>query len=70
LWNNQIPFCFVTNGTYPTAALAENLSKILDLPLTAQHCVVAPSPCIALTDFHDKHVLVVCQDDAIDLISE
>lgn len=70
LWNNDIPFCFVTNGTYCTAVLADNLSKILELPLTTNHVVVAPSPCIALTEYHDKHVLVCCQDDGIGLISE
>jgi ribonucleotide monophosphatase NagD (HAD superfamily) len=61
---------FVTNGTYVSSVLAESLSKILDLPLTTNHVVVAPSPCTALNEFHDKHVLVCCQDDGEGLISE
>ncbi|CAF0747107.1 unnamed protein product [Brachionus calyciflorus] len=70
LWNNDIPFVFVTNGTYCSAVLVENLTKILELPFTSDHVVVAPSPCTALTDFHDKHVLVCCQEDSHGLVPE
>ena len=70
LWNNNIPFVFVTNGTYCSATLVGTLTKILGLPFTDDHVVVAPSPCTALTDYHDKRVLVCCQDDSIDLIPE
>lgn len=61
---------FFTNGTYSSADLVTNLRRLFDLPFTRDHVVVAPSPCSALTDFHDKRVLVVCQDDSVGLINE
>lgn len=61
---------FVTNGTYSSEALVGNLRQIFDLPFTANNCVVAPSPCAGLTDYHDKRVLVCCQDESIPLIEE
>jgi HAD superfamily hydrolase (TIGR01456 family) len=70
LWNNNMPFVFVTNGTYCSATLCNTLTKILGLPFTDDHVVVAPSPCAALSDYHDKRVLVCCQDDSINLIPE
>lgn len=70
LWNNKVPFMFFTNGTYSSADLVGNLKKLFDLPFTRDHVVVAPSPCSSLTEFHDKRVLVVCQDDSIGLINE
>ena len=70
LWNNKVPFVFVTNGTYCSAKLVDNLTKIFDLPFTSDHVVVAPSPCMSLTQYHDKHVLVCCQDDSRDLVEE
>lgn len=70
MWNNEIPFMFFTNGTYSSADLVANLRKIFDLPFTRDHVVVAPSPCASLTDFHEKRVLVCCQDDSIGLINE
>lgn len=50
--------------------LVNSLTNILELPFKNDHVVVAPSPCSSLTDYHDKNVLVCCQDDSIDLISE
>jgi ribonucleotide monophosphatase NagD (HAD superfamily) len=70
LWNNDIPFVFVTNGTYCSAVLVDNLTKILELPFTNEHVVVAPSPCCALTEYHDKRVLVCCQEDSHGLVPE
>ncbi|RNA32034.1 cat eye syndrome critical region 5 [Brachionus plicatilis] len=70
LWYNNIPFVFVTNGTYCSKTLIDTLESILELPFTNDHCVVAPSPCKALTDYHNKRVLVCCQNDSYDLISE
>ena len=70
LLNNEIPFVFVTNGTYCSQALVDILTNALQLPITADHCVVAPSPCIALTDYHDKHVLVCCQEESNSLVKE
>ena len=61
---------FVTNGTYCSATLVNTLTKIFELPFTHDHVVVAPSPCTSLTDYHDKRVLVCCQNDSIDLIPE
>lgn len=70
LWNHKIPFVFVTNGTYCSAVLVNNLRKIFDLPFTTDHVVVAPSPCSELYEFHNKRVLVCCQDDSLGLIPE
>lgn len=70
LWNNDVPFCFVTNGTYCSETLVNTLKGILELPFTNDHIVVAPSPCLGLTDYHDKRVLVCCQDDSYGLIAE
>jgi ribonucleotide monophosphatase NagD (HAD superfamily) len=70
LWTNNVPFAFLTNGTYTSETITKSLSSIFDLPFTKDHIIVAPSPCLALTQYHDQNVLVCCQDDAIDLISE
>lgn len=61
---------FVTNGTYSSEVLVNTLTNILELPFTDDHVVVAPSPCLQLTEYHNKRVLVCCQEDAINLISE
>ena len=61
---------FVTNGTYSSEVLVNSLRNIFDLPFTDDHVVVAPSPCTELHEYHNKRVLVCCQDDAIELISE
>ncbi len=61
---------FVTNGTYTSADIVNNITSIYDLPFTKEHFIVAPSPCLALTEYHNKRVLVCCQDDSIDLIPE
>jgi ribonucleotide monophosphatase NagD (HAD superfamily) len=70
LWDNKIPFVFVTNGTYCSAKLVDSLTEVLHLPITSDHVIVAPSPCSELTDYHNKRVLVCCQEDSIGLISE
>ena len=70
LWNNKIPFAFLTNGTYTSDTIKNSMTSIFELPFEKDHFIVAPSPCLALTDYHDKHVLVCCQDDAIELITE
>ena len=61
---------FVTNGTYCSEKLVSTLTKIFELPFTNDHVVVAPSPCSALSEYHDKRVLVCCQDDSLGLIPE
>jgi len=61
---------FVTNGTYCSEKLVGTLTKIFELPFTNDHVVVAPSPCSALSEYHDKRVLVCCQDDSLGLIPE
>ena len=70
LWNNNVPFAFLTNGTYTSETITNTLSSILELPFSKDHTIVAPSPCQALTQYHNKNVLVCCQDEAIDLITE
>lgn len=70
LWNNNIPFAFLTNGTYTSAAITNSMRSIFNLPFEKDHFIVAPSPCQALNEYHDKNVLVCCQEDAIDLIAE
>lgn len=70
LWSNEIPFMFVTNGTYSSANLVNTLTNILELPFTDDHIVVAPSPCSELYEFHNKRVLVCCQESSIDLVPE
>ena len=61
---------FVTNGTYSSAKLVENLTDILELPFNINHVIVAPSPCRMLTQYHQKRVLVCGQEDSIDLVDE
>lgn len=70
LWDNDVPFVFVTNGTYSSKNLIDNLSNILELPFTNDHVMVAPSPCHDLVEYHDKRVLVCCQNDSVGLITE
>ncbi len=70
LWNSNVPFAFLTNGTYTSEAITKSMTAIFELPFTKDHIIVAPSPCQALTQYHDKNVLVCCQDESIDLISE
>lgn len=70
LWNNKIPFAFLTNGTYTSDTITKKMSTLLDLPLNKGHSIVAPSPCLDLTEYHNKNVLVCCQEEAIDLIKE
>lgn len=70
LWENEVPFVFVTNGTYSSKTLLGQLNGIFNLPFTEDNIVVAPSPCKALLDFHNKRVLACCQDDNVDLVPE
>lgn len=70
LWENEVPFVFVTNGTYSSRKLVTSLTNIFELPFTDDHVVVAPSPCKGLFEFHGKRVLACCQDESIDLIAE
>lgn len=70
LWKNDIPFLFLTNGSYPIADLLDKLQKITNLPLTRDHIVIAPSPCLMLNEYHDKRVLVLCQNDLLGLMDE
>lgn len=70
MWNNKVPFVFVTNGTYSAVELVDNLRKIFDLPFTNDHVIVAPSPCAGLNEFHNKRVLVCCQEDSVALVNE
>ena len=65
-----MPFVFVTNGTYSSKILLNTLHSTLQLPFTEDHIVVAPSPCTDLTQYHNKRVLVCCQEDSIELIRE
>lgn len=61
---------FFTNGTYSAKDLVASLRQIFDLPFTKDHVVVAPSPCSSLTDYHDKRVLIVGQEDSLGLVEE
>lgn len=70
LLENQVPFVFVTNGTYSSQILLKTLQSNLNFPFTDDHIIVAPSPCTDLTDFHKKRVLACCQDDSLGLIKE
>lgn len=70
MWNNKIPFAFLTNGTYTSDTITKKMSTLLDLPFNKGHSIVAPSPCLDLTEYHNKNVLVCCQEEAIDLIKE
>jgi hypothetical protein len=70
LWDNEIPFVFVTNGTYSHSDLKDSLTSILEIPLTNDSIIVAPSPCLGLHEYHKKHILVCCQESGVNLIPE
>ena len=70
LKENKIPCVFVTNATNSPSNIANNLNKLLDLNIESEQVIVAPSPCINLTNYHDKHVLLCCQSDGYDLTTE
>ena len=66
----EIPYVFVTNGTNSPSVIADNLNILLDQNIASEQVIVAPSPCINLTNYHDKHVLLCCQSDGHDLATE
>ena len=61
---------FVTNATYSPSSLADKLNTLLDLNIENEQVIVAPSPCINLKHYHDKHVLLCCQNDGLELAQE
>ena len=70
LHDKDIPFAVLTNGTYSSKNLIQTLEKIFEIPFNKNQIIVAPSPCLALTEYHNKRVLVVGQKDSIELLDE
>ena len=72
LWKNQIPFIFLNNQHNQTAKfLAECLKTSLDLPVTDE-LIVNPFGQFKsiLSEYTTKHVLVCCQEEALDFANE
>jgi ribonucleotide monophosphatase NagD (HAD superfamily) len=65
-----VPYVFVTNGTHSPHVLRERINKALDINITNDHIIAAQTPCANLKQYHDKRVLLCCQNDGIEAARE
>lgn len=60
--NLKVPVAFVTNACNRSHDKAAQIQKWLNIQVTPDMVIHAPTPARLLTEFHDKHVLVVGQE--------
>lgn len=58
----KVPVAFVTNACNRSQDKAAQIQKWLNIQVTPDMVIHAPTPARLLTEFHDKHVLVVGQE--------
>ncbi|KAJ8301677.1 hypothetical protein KUTeg_020664, partial [Tegillarca granosa] len=60
--NLRVPVAFVTNACNRSKDKARQIEQWFDIPVSPDMVIHAPTPAKLLTEFHDKHVLVVGQE--------
>lgn len=66
----KVPVAFVTNACNRSQDKAAQIQKWLDIQVTPDQVIHSPTPVRLLTEFHDKHVLVVGQEYRVDIAKE
>ncbi|XP_045164751.1 haloacid dehalogenase-like hydrolase domain-containing 5 [Mercenaria mercenaria] len=66
----KVPVAFVTNACNRSNDKATQIQKWLNIQVTPDQVIHAPTPARLLTDFHDKHVLVVGQEYRVDIAKD
>lgn len=61
LHRSNITYVFVSNTCMIEAEKAEELAKMLEVPVSPEQVVLAHTPMRCLTEYHKKHVLVCGQ---------
>nr|XP_022300557.1 haloacid dehalogenase-like hydrolase domain-containing 5 isoform X2 [Crassostrea virginica] len=65
--NLKVPVAFVTNACNRSQDKARQISKWFNLQVVPDMVIHAPTPARLLTEFHDKHVLVIGQEHRRDI---
>ncbi|XP_052251772.1 haloacid dehalogenase-like hydrolase domain-containing 5 isoform X1 [Dreissena polymorpha] len=65
--NLRVPVAFVTNSRNCNQDNAAPIQKWLDIQVTPDQVIHAPTPMKLLTKFHDKHVLVIGQEYRVEI---
>ncbi|XP_069141469.1 haloacid dehalogenase-like hydrolase domain-containing 5 isoform X2 [Argopecten irradians] len=60
--NLRVPVAYVTNACNRSYDKAAQIQKWFNIPVSPSQVIHAPTPARLLTDFHDKHVLVIGQE--------
>lgn len=65
--NLKVPVAFVTNACNRSEDKARQISKWFNVQVLPDMVIHAPTPAKLLTEFHDKHVLVIGQEHRRDI---
>ncbi|XP_052250337.1 haloacid dehalogenase-like hydrolase domain-containing 5 isoform X2 [Dreissena polymorpha] len=68
--NLRVPVAFVTNSCNRSKDKAAQIQKWLNIQVTPDQVIHAPTPVKLLTEFHDKHVLVIGQEYRVEIAHE
>lgn len=66
----KVPVAFVTNACNRSHDKAAQIQKWLNIQVTPDQVIHAPTPARLLTEFHDKHVLVVGQEHRVEIAKD
>lgn len=66
----KVPVAFVTNACNRSNDKAAQIQKWLNIQVTPDQVIHAPTPARLLTEFHDKHVLVVGQEHRAEIAKD
>ncbi|XP_064605136.1 LOW QUALITY PROTEIN: haloacid dehalogenase-like hydrolase domain-containing 5 [Liolophura sinensis] len=66
----RVPVAFVTNACSTSTSKAAAISEWLGIDVTPDMVIHAPTPCKVLTEYHDKLVLVIGQDNRKEIAND
>jgi len=66
----KVPVAFVTNACNRSHDKANQIQRWLNIQVTPDQVIHAPTPAKLLTQFHDKHVLVVGQEYRVEIAQD
>jgi len=66
----KVPVAFVTNACNRSMDKARQIGSWLDIPVSPDQVIHAPTPAKLLTEFHNKHVLVVGQEHRVEIAKD
>jgi HAD superfamily hydrolase (TIGR01456 family) len=66
----KVPIAFVTNAVNRSHDKANQIMRWLDIRVTPDQVIHAPTPAKLLTEFHDKHVLVIGQEHRVEIAED